>query len=260
MRADLGIEMRRYGNACRAGDRRRPQKSRYAADAHEIGHDEVAGLLLQREVNVARAVEVFADLDRRFQFGGELGAAIKIVVEDWFLNPGEAMIIDHVAAPQGVGKIEGLVEIDHQVDFVADRIPHRLHGRDVVAWIGAAQPNLQGSETSAPLVEHFDRLGCRRFRRLQPQSVAVVGIHGPDRAAEQNAQGQVRRFGQRVPGRHVKAGHGDHRQTLIANEMMRLAGRFVEINRRNTPAFKHLASRTAQPRCNTEASTPAAEG
>ena len=49
MRADLWIEMRRYGNTCRAGDRRRPQKSRHAADAHQIGHDEVAGLLLQRD-------------------------------------------------------------------------------------------------------------------------------------------------------------------------------------------------------------------
>src|ERR1700751_4569259 len=107
MRADLRIEMRRYGNACRAGDRRRPQKSRYAPDAHEIGHDEVAGLLLQREVNVARAIEIFADLDRRLQFGGPPGAAIKIVVADWFLDPGKPMIIDHLAAPQGVGEIEG---------------------------------------------------------------------------------------------------------------------------------------------------------
>src|SRR6202521_2075869 len=32
---------------------------------------------------------------------------------------------------------------------------HRLYGREVVAWIGAAQPKLQGSESSAPLVEQF---------------------------------------------------------------------------------------------------------
>ena len=36
--------------------------------------------LLQREVNVARAVEIFAYLDRRLQFGGEPGAAVEIVV------------------------------------------------------------------------------------------------------------------------------------------------------------------------------------
>jgi hypothetical protein len=52
---------------------------------------------------------------------------------------------------------------------------------------GAAEPKLHGTESSAPLVEQFDRLGCRGFRGLQPQSVAVVGSHGPDRAAEQNA-------------------------------------------------------------------------
>jgi hypothetical protein len=66
------------------------------------------------------------------------------------------MIVNHVAAPQGVGEIEGLVEIDHQVDIVADRVPHCLYGREVVTWIGAAQPKLEGSEPSAPLVEQFD--------------------------------------------------------------------------------------------------------
>ena len=107
--------------------------------------------------------------------------------------------------------------------------------------IGTAQPKLPGPESPAPLVEQFDRLGCRGFRRLQPHSVAIIRVHGPDRAAEQNAEGHVGRFGQRVPGRHVEASDSDHRQTLIANEMKRLAGRFVEIDRRNTPTFEHLA-------------------
>src|SRR5580704_1649178 len=138
MRADLWIEMGRYGNACRAGDRRRPQKSRHAAEAHGSGHDEVTGLLLQREVNVARAVGIFAYLDRRLQFGGEPGAAVEIV-EHRFLDPDQAMIVNHVAAPQVVGEIEGLVEIDHQVDILANRVPHRPYGREVVTWIGAAE-------------------------------------------------------------------------------------------------------------------------
>jgi hypothetical protein len=80
-----------------------------------------------------------------------------MVVEDRFPDPEKAMIVDHVAAPQGVGQIKGLVEIDHQVDSVADRIPHRLYGREVVAWIGAASrsfrarnpPPLSSSSLSA---------------------------------------------------------------------------------------------------------------
>src|ERR1700733_10627753 len=128
-------------------------KSRHTADAHKIGHDEVAGLLLQREVNVPWAVEIFAYLDRRLQFGGEPGEAVEIIVEDRLLDPDQAMIVNHVAAPQGVGEIEGLVEIDHQVDIIADRVPHRLYRCEIVAWIGTAQPKLQGSESAAPLVE-----------------------------------------------------------------------------------------------------------
>src|ERR1700689_148528 len=65
------------------------------------------------------AVEIFAYLDRRLQFGGEPGAAVEIVVEDRFLDPDQAMIVDHVAAPQGVGEIKGVVEIDNNFGMVA---------------------------------------------------------------------------------------------------------------------------------------------
>jgi hypothetical protein len=175
MRADFRIEMRRYGNACRAGDRRRPQKSGDAADAHQIGHDEVAGLLLQREVNVARAVEIFADLDWRLQLGGEPGGAVEIVVEDRFLDPDKAEIIDHVAAPQGVGEIEGLVEIDHEVDIVADRFPHRLYRREVVARIGAAQPH---RGTSAALASASQAAMSRPPESAAAEAVELLDERG----------------------------------------------------------------------------------
>ena len=41
------------------------QPAGYAADAHEIRHDEIARLALQRPVQLAGAIEVLADLDRR---------------------------------------------------------------------------------------------------------------------------------------------------------------------------------------------------
>ncbi len=79
------------------------------------------------------------------------------------------------------------------------------------------------------------------LRRLQPQPVAVVGLHRADRAAEQHAQRQVRRSGQRIPRRHVEARDRDHRLALIADEMQRFARDVVELERRDAAALQQLA-------------------
>ena len=92
-------------------------------------------LLLQRLVQLARAVEVLADLDRRLQLGGELGIAVEIVVDDRLLDPGEAKIVDRVAALQGLGEVQALVEVDHQVHVVADRLADGVDRREIVARV-----------------------------------------------------------------------------------------------------------------------------
>jgi hypothetical protein len=58
MRADLRMEMGRYGNACLQRRRSPPTSEIPLRRRCEIGHDEIAGFLLQRDANVARAVEL----------------------------------------------------------------------------------------------------------------------------------------------------------------------------------------------------------
>src|SRR5689334_9231643 len=60
VRCDLRVQMRRHRNACRAGKRRCAHPSRYAADAHEVRHDEIARAHFDRALHVAYAVEVLA--------------------------------------------------------------------------------------------------------------------------------------------------------------------------------------------------------
>jgi hypothetical protein len=119
-----------------------PQPARHAADTHEIRHDQIARLLLQRGVEVAGTVEVLADLKRCFELRGKLGEAVEVVVYDRLLDPGEAVIVDGVAALQGLAHVEALVEIDHQVHVVADGFPDGSQGRQVVAQPVATQSQL----------------------------------------------------------------------------------------------------------------------
>jgi hypothetical protein len=66
---DLGIEMRGHRNARRSSNGRCFQPARDAADPHEVRHHEVTGLFLEREVEVAGAVKILANLDRCLQLG-----------------------------------------------------------------------------------------------------------------------------------------------------------------------------------------------
>src|SRR6266540_7104803 len=64
------------------------------------------------------------------------------------------------------------------------------NGCDVVTHALAPQPQLEAGEPA--FVAQLDRLGGYRGRLFQPQAIAVVGGHRPDRAAEKDAQGARR--------------------------------------------------------------------
>ena len=96
------------------------------------------------------------------------------------------MAVDQVAALQRVGECQALVEVDHQVHVVADGAANGVEGRKVGRDALASQPQLQPCE--AALVAQFQRLRGDGLRLLQPQAVAVVGLHRPDRAAEESAE------------------------------------------------------------------------
>ena len=95
------------------------------------------------------------------------------------------MAVDQVAALQRLGEGQALVEVDHQVHVVADGAAHGVEGRKVGRDALASQPQLQPCE--ATLVAQFQCLRGDRLRLLQPQAIAVVGLHWPDRAAEESA-------------------------------------------------------------------------
>jgi hypothetical protein len=122
-----------------------------------------------------------------------------------------------MAALQSFGEVEPLVEIDHQMHVAADSVSHGGDGGEVLSQAVAPEAKLEA--IAATFGSELDRLLCDGRRCLQPQAVAVVAANGTDRSTEQHAQRRLRRPRQGIPGRHVKAGNGDCRQTLIADEV-----------------------------------------
>ena len=104
VRGHLWIEMRGHGDARRTRNGGSPLPPGDAANAHEIRHDKVARPALKSLVHLARTVEVLADLQRRLQFGREPGIAVEIVVDDRLLDPGQPVVVDHVAALKRLGQ------------------------------------------------------------------------------------------------------------------------------------------------------------
>ena len=163
--------MGRHRNAGGARDRRGAQPAGDAADAHEVGHHEIAGFSLQRRMQIARAVEILADLDRRLQFRRKLRIAVEIVVDDRLLDPGETQIVDHVTALERVGEIKTLVEIGHQFHVVTDGRPDGFDRGEIIARGIATEPQLQPGE--AALVAQCERFGGQLLRRLQPSPLLL---------------------------------------------------------------------------------------
>src|SRR5438874_5940936 len=78
MRRDLGVEVGRHLDTRRAGDRCRTEPSGYPSDPHQIGHDVIAGFLLNGPEERARSIEVLAELDGRLELARELCVAHEV--------------------------------------------------------------------------------------------------------------------------------------------------------------------------------------
>ena len=120
---------------------------------------------------------------------------------------------------QRVAERQPLVEIAHQLDVGAERLAHDRDRPDVVVQPFAPEPQLDRAKATLGR-ERFGFLG-EAFERRQPEPAAVVGGHRRQRAAEIDRERQVRRLGERVPGGHVEARDGDHRDALQADQAER---------------------------------------
>jgi hypothetical protein len=124
-----------------------------------------------------------------------------------------------------------LVEIHHQMHVGADGLPHGNDRCQVIVDPLSAQSKFETGE--AAFVAQLDCLRPYRFRHPEPQAIAVVAFHRTHRAAQQHAQRHRRCLGQRIPGRHVQSGDGDHGLSLVADEMEGLASSVVQFEGRD---------------------------
>lgn len=135
--------------------------------------------------------------------------------------------------------MQALVEVDHEVHVLADRLSHGLDRGDVFVWALPAEAKLEPGEPA--LVAQLDGFVPERFRRREPEAVAVVSRDRPDGATEQHAQRHAGRLGEGIPRRHVDARHRDHRKAFVSDEMQRLSGDAEQVDWRNLAATQQLA-------------------
>ena len=112
--------------------------------------------------------------------------AREIVVRDRLFEPVETLIVEGVAAVQRVAEAEALVEVDHQLDVLANGVAYRLDGGDVVGEALPSETQLQtlklafGNKCCRLLAEFVDR--------REPKAVAVIGRNWRERAAEKDGE------------------------------------------------------------------------
>src|SRR3974390_3309556 len=95
---NLGVKVSRYGYSRCTGEGSRSHPTGYASDTHEVRHNEIACLFLERLGHLPRAIEILSDLQRSFQLSRKLCTAIEIVVNDWLFDPSEVVVVDQVAS------------------------------------------------------------------------------------------------------------------------------------------------------------------
>src|ERR1700730_11888026 len=139
----LGVEVGRHLDTRRAGDCRCMEPSGNPSDPHQIEHDVIAGLFPDGLEKRPRSVEVLAKLDGVFELPRELCVAREVIVRDVFFEPIEALIVKGMTAVKRVAEAEALVEVDHQLDVLADGPAHRSDGGDVVSEALPPEAQLQ---------------------------------------------------------------------------------------------------------------------
>lgn len=129
---------------------------------------------------------------------------------------------------QRVAQRETLIEVDHQLYVLADRIPHGANRVEVVVDLLTAEAQLEPGEAS--LRHERGGLVTEPVHRGQPEPVAVVRGHRAERAAQVHRQRHAGRFRQGVPQRHVDAGHRNETHALQADQGKRSARRLENVD------------------------------
>ena len=133
-------------------------------------------------------------------------AAFVVVAAHRLLDPGQALAVEGAAAARGFRRQERLVVVAHQDGACGNALLHRARRGDVSLDRRVAEPQLDRLEA---LVEQLLRLVGQPHRVGEAEAVAVIGRHRARRAAEQAHERHAGGARQRVPARHVDAGHGD---------------------------------------------------
>ena len=197
-----------------------------AAALHQIGHDEVGSADRDRFGKAARKPPVLAGLNRGRGHFPDFGVAEQVFLRHRFFDPVQVVGRQTLDTADGFSGIERLVEVDHERDIRTDEVANPADDPLVIGGVAVAALDLDAFEA---LIERALEVLGVGFGI--DHAVTVIGPDRPGRAAEQGDQRLARRLAQRVPERHVEAGHRHADQALPPQQPELGVHRRHQINR-----------------------------
>ena len=137
----------------------------------------------------------------------------QILLRHRFLDPVQIVRREPLDAARRFGRIERLVEVDHQRDVRAEQAAHTAHHALVIPGVAVATLDLDADKA---LVE-----GAAQILLVLDGIDDAVAVIGPDRlrrTAQQFGHRLVGTLAERIPIRHVEARDGHADQALPAEQ------------------------------------------
>ena len=124
-----------------------------------------------------------------------------------------------MTAPQSIAQRQPLIEIAHQLDFLADSLADDLDRRQIIGEAVPTETQLKSGEP-AFLDKCFGFL-TEGLHLGRPESVAVVGGYRAERSAQKDRQRHAGCLSQCVPRSHVEPCHRDQRHPFPPDKLKR---------------------------------------
>ena len=171
----LHVRVRNHGEAVGPAERRHVEPLLDAGELRDVGLHDVHRLLVDVVAEVVERVDRLAHGNRHVERLRQLGMGPHVEGVHRLLEPGDVELLEPAAPDDRRLQIPDGVDVDHQLDGVADRLPHRLHPLEILPRVGPAELHLHGVEAAIddPLHVGDQFLGAPG----QPAAVGVVGLH-----------------------------------------------------------------------------------
>ena len=187
--------------------------TRYAANFHDVRHQQVGGARRDGVSHIERAPPVFTALNRSFSRFRDQGMPAVVVRQRRFLDPGKPLVVEYAQARDRIGWCQALVVVDHDGHLCSGGLAHGANHGHVFRYRCIADLCLDAAKSTCG-----PTLGNPRTFADAIVADGAVGLQGSLLAAEQLQQRQRVHARQRIPQSHIDCGERDADKPLRSEQ------------------------------------------